>query len=93
MKISNECEIGSFSLGEEHDNFCEHCGNIPMFEITWSNGCTWWCLDCAEYAHEDFVLTPEFYEELMATLKDAEINYHVKELRRLGYLPREEVIK
>ena len=47
MKISNECEVGNFSITEECD--CEHCRTLAPFSVTWCDGGTWWCLDCAQY--------------------------------------------
>jgi hypothetical protein len=61
MKVSRKCELGNFYVGE--DSWCESCGNIP-FEITWSNGNTFYCLDCARYKDEFEEPTDEIIKEL-----------------------------
>lgn len=61
MKISKECELGNFYIGL--DSFCEGCGHVPN-EVVWSNGYTYYCLDCAEYNEEFEEPTEEMMKEL-----------------------------
>lgn len=77
MELSNECELGNFSITEECD--CEHCRNLPPFSVTWSNGGTWYCLSCAQY-DEDFEITDEFKEKLLKIQKEKAKEYYTKEL-------------
>ena len=72
MKVSEECELGNFYV--DKDSECESCGNIP-FEITWSNGYTFYCLDCARCSEE----FEEPTEEIIAELKELK-NSKLKEL-------------
>jgi hypothetical protein len=62
MKVSKECELGNFYVDENSD--CESCGSIP-FQVTWSNGYTFYCLDCAR-CHDNFV---EPTDKIIAELK------------------------
>ena len=78
MKISNECEVGSFSIEEECD--CEHCGDLKPFSVTWSDGGTWWCLNCAQYDYEKFELTDEFREILLHIQMGKVKKYHTEGL-------------
>ena len=78
MKISNECEVGSFSIEEECD--CEHCGDLKPFSVTWSDGGTWWCLSCARYDYEKFELTDEFEKQLFFIQKGKLSEYHTQGL-------------
>lgn len=61
MKVSKECELGNFYVDKHSD--CENCRSIP-FEITWSNGLTFYCLDCAENYEEFEEPTDELLDEL-----------------------------
>ena len=69
MKVSRECELGNFYVDENSD--CESCGSIP-FEVTWSNGLTFYCLDCARYNDEFVEPTDEILEEL-SRLKNSKL--------------------
>lgn len=51
MNVSKDCELGNFWVDKNSN--CESCGDIP-FEITWSNGYTFYCLDCA-ICNDEFV--------------------------------------
>lgn len=77
MRISNECELGSFSITEECD--CESCGNLAPFSVSWSDGGTWWCLSCARY-DEEFEITEEFEAKLLEIQKTELKKYHTKGL-------------
>ena len=78
MKISNECEVGNFSITEECD--CEHCRTLKPFTVTWCDGGTWWCLDCAQYDYEKFELTDEFKVILLHIQKGELTKYHTQGL-------------
>ena len=78
MKISNECEVGNFSITEECD--CEHCGTLPPFSVTWCDGGTWWCLSCAKYDYKNFELSDEDKEKLLILQKGELTKYHTQGL-------------
>lgn len=80
MKISNECELGSFSIQEECD--CEHCGTLKPFSVTWSDGGTWWCLSCAQYDYEKFKITDDFKKNLLIAQKNHLFAYHKRGLKK-----------
>ena len=33
-----------------HDPYCEHCGDLERFDLTYSSDGTSWCEDCADAA-------------------------------------------
>ena len=78
MKISNECEVGCFSIEEECS--CEHCGKLKPFSVTWCDGGTSWCLSCAKYDYEKFKITPEFEKQLLYIQKGKLTDYHTQGL-------------
>ena len=80
MKISDGCELGNFWISEECD--CEHCGNLEPFEITWSDGGTWWCLDCATY-NDDYKMTDEFELELKTKMLQLKKEYYETKLKEI----------
>lgn len=77
MKISNECELGSFSITEDCE--CEHCRTLAPFSVNWSDGGTWWCLSCARY-DEGFEITEEFEQKLLGIQKAELIQYYRRQL-------------
>ena len=71
MKLSNKCDLGNFSITEECD--CESCDVLIPYSITWSDGGTWWCLDCAS-EDADFELTDEFEKKLLKLQKETKLS-------------------
>lgn len=78
MELSNECELGNFSIEEECD--CESCRTLAPFSVMWSNGGTWYCLNCARY-DDDFEMTDEFEAELLKIQKEKQKKYHEEGLK------------
>jgi hypothetical protein len=39
LKVQREC-------------FCEHCGELPEFDVVYDDDLCTWCLDCARYNEE-----------------------------------------
>jgi|AntAceMinimDraft_18_1070375.scaffolds.fasta_scaffold42071_3 hypothetical protein len=78
MKLSNKCDLGNFSITIYSD--CESCGVLEPYSVTWSDGGTWWCLDCARY-NKNFELTEEFEKKLLKLQKEKLIKYHTKGLK------------
>ncbi len=74
MKISNECEVGNFSITEKCD--CESCHTLAPFSVTWCDGGTWWCLDCAKYDYKKFEMTDDFEKQLLYYQKGELTKYH-----------------
>jgi hypothetical protein len=73
MIIGDECELGVFSINE--DPSCECCGTLHPYDITWSDGETWWCLDCA-IMNKSFEITEEFSNDLLAKQNRILIEYY-----------------
>jgi hypothetical protein len=78
MKVSNKCKLGNFSITEECD--CEHCGTLKPFSVTWSNGGTWYCLDCCRY-DKDFKITHNFYRKLLKIQKQKAKEYCEEQIK------------
>ena len=69
MKISSAYELGNFTWGEV--GFCEHCGELPPFQITWCDGTTQWCLSCALCDDDSPVeITKTFAKEMVSKWKE-----------------------
>ena len=80
-EIGNKCKIGNVKMTEESD--CESCGTLEPFDIQWSDGYTWWCLDCA-VLDENFNIDESEMKELLSTQKFLKREYYEKKLTELN---------
>jgi len=78
--IGKNCELGNVSISE--NGSCESCGDLEPFDINWSDGLTWWCVDCATL-NEEFSITKLEMKELLDTQKFLKREYYEKKLAEL----------
>lgn len=81
IKINNECKKGNFYINEDAE--CECCGHIGDYEIIYCDGCTWWCLNCANANGDLKKYTKEQINELELTQAKIKLQAFEKEVERL----------
>jgi hypothetical protein len=71
--------VEDFKLTVEKYPFCESCGDLEKFDVTFDDGGTTWCLDCAGYDDDFKLFTKEELKKAEVESYEKKFTYYVEQ--------------